>query len=103
MAGKRGRPKKCLKDKLNDLDPHFVAEVDSYTSDRVKQKIVDLSKYRETVETSQKEDPDLQSARDQVKVLNETYTIPLKANKLKMQYLLQKLSEQGGESEGAGA
>ena len=49
------------------------------------------------------EDEDLKAAREKVKVLNETYTVPLKGNELKTQFLLKKLNEQGSGDEGSGA
>lgn len=95
MAGKRGRPKKSLRDKLKDIDPYFLDEVDGMPKDQVEAKVVSLTKYREEVETAQKADEDLKSARAKVKTINETYTVPLRANKMKLQYLLQRLAEQG--------
>jgi hypothetical protein len=91
MAAKKGRKSKSLVEKIQEFDPYFVDEVSSFPVDKLKQKVIDLYSHRNAIEVTQKEDVDLLSAKEKVRVINETYSSPLKANKMKLQYLLQLL------------
>ena len=87
------KQKKTLDEKMFALDPYFVEEVGSMDFTRMTVKIADLARNREVIEEAKKEDIDLQALRDQLKVMNETYSEPLKAIKMKIQYLVKKMSD----------
>jgi hypothetical protein len=92
---KKGRTKKNLLDKVKDLDATFADEVFTMPDSDLKEKIVTLTKYSMEIEEARSEDQDLQSLKEQLKVCNQTYTEPLKANKLKRQLILDVLKNRG--------
>ena len=96
MAKKRG-PKgpKTLEEKMKDLDEFFVDEIRSTTAEGVKDKLIKLDRYEGELEDARKEDADLASKKEAAKVAGETYSIPLKAIKLKRAFALKVLTEKG--------
>jgi hypothetical protein len=96
MAKKR-TPKapKTLFDKVKEFDETFATEVATATDDNIKDRLVKLTDDNRKIEDAQFEDSDLASLRAQVKTANETYTVPIKRNKLRMKLLLQTLTERG--------
>ncbi len=96
MAKRRGRAKKSLEEKVKDLDPHFIEEVRTGDSFKIKEKLVSLSKYENQLEEARKDDMDLASKREALKIANQTYSDPLNAIKLKRQFALKVLAEKGG-------
>lgn len=92
------RPSKAPKttfDKVKDLDPNFAEEVNTMTDSDLKEKVVTLTKYSMEIEEARKDDQDLASLKEQLKTANQTYTEPLKANKLKRQLILDVLKSRG--------
>lgn len=86
---------KTVFDKVKDLDPNFAEEVNTMTDSDLKEKVVTLTKYSIEIEEARKEDQDLASLKEQLKTANQTYTEPLKANKLKRQLILDVLKNRG--------
>lgn len=81
--------------KLEKMDPEFVNSVEAMSSDDLKSRIVLIAKQMEEVSQAKKDDLDLQRAKEQLKVMNETYSEPLKAAKLKTKYLIELLASRG--------
>lgn len=86
---------KTVYDKVKDLDPSFAEEVSTMTDSDLKEKVVVLTKYSMEIEEAKKDDQDLASLKEQLKTANQTYTEPLKANKLKRQLILDVLKSRG--------
>lgn len=100
---KRGRKPsgpKTLEQKVKDQDSTFVDEVRNLTPDQIKERMVKLTQYEVDLVEARKEDMDLKSAKEKLALCSSTYSEPLKANKLKREFLLQVLREKGA---GAGA
>ncbi|NBP13503.1 hypothetical protein EBU95_03775 [bacterium] len=87
--------KKTVFDKVKDLDPSFAEEVSTMTDLDLKEKVVTLTKYSMEIEEARQDDQDLASLKEQLKVANQTYSEPLKANKLKRQLILDVLKSRG--------
>ena len=92
---KRARGPKTLTDKVRDIDPDFILAVESFSAEALKTKIVDLTKYQIELLDAKKEDTDLNRILEQKRVAEETYTIPVKGNKLKVNYLVELLKAKG--------
>ena len=86
---------KSTRGKLKELDPNFIEEVDGLDSDKLKAKIVEIAKGAEDIKKAREDDLDLERAKEQMKVLTETYSVPLKATSLKTKYLVELLKEKG--------
>lgn len=87
--------KKTVFDKVKDLDPSFAEEVSTMTDLDLKERVVTLTKYSMEIEEARQDDQDLASLKEQLKVANQTYSEPLKANKLKRQLILDVLKSRG--------
>lgn len=93
---KRGRKgPKTLEDKVRDLDQEFVNEVRAGTTDAIKDRLIKMDKYEVELQEAKKEDMDLASKREALKVANQTYSEPLNAIKLKRAFALKVLAEKG--------
>lgn len=97
----RGRrfPKgpKSLRDKVRDIDTSFADGVYSMTDDDLKNRLAHYSKEQATIEDAKKEDVDLKRLRGETKTASESYTVPLKAIKLKTRLVLEVLKDRGKE------
>jgi hypothetical protein len=91
----RKRGPKTLEEKLYDLDKGFVDEVRVGTAEQVKEKLINLDKHEKEIEEAKTDDSDLASKREALKVANETYSVPLKAIRLKRTFALKVLAEKG--------
>lgn len=92
---KRGRAKKSLSDKVNEIDPNFLEASQSLTIEQLKNRIVELSKYELAVLSAKKEDLDLQRIQESLAVANEGYKTAVKGTKVKVAYLHELLSSKG--------
>lgn len=75
------------------VSKEFLEEVRAMSALDMQAKIVELYKNMEAVQEAQKEDPDIQSLREQLKVANEGYRTKIKDLKSKIKYLLQILNQ----------
>jgi hypothetical protein len=91
------KPKKTktLFDKVNEVDSTFAEEAYSLTEDQLKDKLVLMAKYDTEIEQAKKDDTDLAALREQLGVANETYSGPLKANRLKRRFVFEILANRG--------
>ena len=111
MGRRGGFKRKTLADKINEIDPNFVTEVYSMRDADLDTKLATMAKARSETEEAQKADVDIITAKAGLKTLNETYTEPLKALKLKTKFIVQILKDRGRDvgsavvksSEGVGA
>lgn len=96
---KKKKPKgpKTLEEKVKDVDEYFVEETRLSTSDQIKERLVKLDRYEDELLAIRDEDEDLKIKRDAARIAGETYSIPLKAIKLKRAFSLKVLSEKGGK------
>jgi hypothetical protein len=99
MAKKAKKGPKTLFDKVKELDPTFVEEVYMLKNEQLNDKIADMAKQRTLLEVTQSKDEDIKSLKEQLKVANETYTLPVKAIKMKTK-LIYKILQERGEVEG---
>lgn len=89
---KRSGPK-TLEEKLYEIDKRFIDELRCSTVDQVKEKMISLDRNETELIDAKKDDSDLASKREALKVANQTYSEPLKAIKLKRAFALKVLSE----------
>jgi hypothetical protein len=98
MGRKKSEKKpKTVEGKLNDIDKSFVEEIRLGTVEAIKERMIKLDRYESELETAKKEDQDLASKREELKVANQTYSEPLAAIKLKRAFALQVLTEKGSK------
>lgn len=93
MAKRKGP--KTLEEKVNDVDEYFAEEIRSATPEFIKEKLFKMDEYEVQLSKAKEEDEDLKMKRDALKVANQTYSVPLKAIKLKREFALQVLKEKG--------
>ena len=90
---KKAKGPKTLEEKLKDMDGSFVDETRMSTPQQIKDRLLRLDKYEVELIDARSDDEDLKSKREQLKVINDTYSEPLKAIKLKRAFSLKVLSE----------
>lgn len=93
----KGRKRQSLEDKLKDLDPNFLDELQSLDSVGLTDKLVKLVKYQEEINQAKKDDIDLQRIIEQKRVAEEVYKTNLQALKLKVSFIVKRLKEKGQE------
>jgi len=92
---KKRKAAKTLEDKVNDIDSFFAEELRAGTVEQAKDKLLKLDRYETELEEAKKEDQDLASKREALKIANQTYSEPLKAIKLKRAFTLKVIAEKG--------
>jgi hypothetical protein len=92
--GRRSGPK-TVWDRVKDFDPNFAAEINGLTTEALKTKLVTFADEDDKTEKAREEDPDLKSLREELKTAGETYSVPLKRNKLRRKLVLETLSGRG--------
>jgi hypothetical protein len=93
--GRKAKGPKTLEEKIRDADVSFVDEIRVATPDQIKDRLVKLDRYETELLDTKKNDMELQSLREKTKTANETYSVPLKAVKLKREFMLVVLTEKG--------
>jgi len=76
-----------LKKAIQKKQPSFTDSVDGLTYQDIEKNMVIYAKHREDTKIAQKEDTDLDSAKESVKELNAPYKEALKALSDKLAYL----------------
>jgi len=94
--GRKSREAKTTEAKLKEAAPEFLDEVNTMDRDQLRSRIVTLAKEAEEVRKAQALDADIKAARDQLKVMNESYKGPLKIMAMKTKFLVERLDEKGG-------
>jgi hypothetical protein len=94
MAKKRKQPK-SLWDKVHDFDENFAVAVNTMTDDALKQVLVEMANNDDRIEKARENDDDLKSKKEEAKVAGETYSIPLKQNRLRRKLALDILVGRG--------
>ena len=89
------RGPETLEDKVRKIDPDLADNVSSLSVDELKNRIVKISQVDEEFEAARKDDQDLKSLQEQLNTARETYSVPLKANKLRRKLILQVLQGKG--------
>lgn len=95
---RRGRPPKgpkSLWDRVNEIDPDFAGSINGMTDEALREKLVTMANEDNKIEQAREVDTDLKSLREQLKTAGETYSVPLKSNKLRRRLTLQTLKERG--------
>lgn len=94
---KKKKPKgpKTLEEKVKEVDEYFVEEIRLSTPEAIKEKLIKLDRYEDELISIREEDEDLRAKRDAARIAGETYSVPLKAIKLKRAFSLKILSEKG--------
>lgn len=88
---KRQRAKKTLADKVRDISPEFADAAPNMTNAQLKDKLVEMAKFDEELEEAKKNDGDLAERKAAYDAAKESYTEPLKANRVKRKYVLEIL------------
>jgi hypothetical protein len=81
--------------KLKEVDPYFVESIYSSKDEDLNSKFGSLAKQMTEIENARDNDDDLKAKKEELKVLNETYTEPLKAIKMKRKFIYKVLEERG--------
>jgi hypothetical protein len=89
---RKTRSKKTLADKVRDLAPEFADAALIMSDDQLKDKLVEMAKYDEELEEAKKNDLDLQEKKAVYDAAKESYTEPLKANRIKRKFILEILA-----------
>lgn len=89
------RRRKSLEEKINDLDQFFIESLQGSQSDDLKNKLVDLDRYEGDLINQKEDDEDLKQKQEIAKEAGKVYSEGFKAIKLKRQYILRMLSDQG--------
>ena len=92
---RKSKGPESLEDKVRKIDPDLADGVSSMSTDELKNRIVKISQVDEQFEAARKEDQDLKSLQEQLNTARETYSVPLKANKLRRKLILAVLLERG--------
>lgn len=95
MARRKIKLPKTLWDKVREFDEDLAVTVNSATDESLKGRLVNLSKEDDGLEDAKSKDSDLISLREQLTTANQTYSVPLKQNKLRRKLILQTLQERG--------
>jgi hypothetical protein len=95
MARKAKRGPKTLFDKIKEVDPYFCEEMYSATDEKLLERLSQIAKDTTSNEIARDADIDLLRLKEQVKVAGETYSIPLKALKMKRRFVYDILKERG--------
>jgi hypothetical protein len=85
-----------LKEKVQKKFPTFADAVDGLGSQDLEKQLLHYSKSREEVLCAQREDKQLEDAKEQVKELNAPYSESLGDLKIKTAYLALLLKEKNG-------
>ena len=92
---RRARKSKSTYDKLKEIDPQFLENIQSAAKENLDGKIVELTKYQEEISEAKKADPDLQRLQEQVRFANAGYRETQGAIKLKIKYVVELLKSKG--------
>lgn len=82
-------------DKVKKIDPTFAGEVFAMRDDQLNAKLMEMAKYEVELDEAKKKDEDLKQKRSALTIASQTYTVPLRANKLKRQLIVETLKERG--------
>lgn len=92
---KKVKAPKTLWDKVREFDENFAVGINSMDDDEMKQKLVSLAGEDDQIEKAREDDTDLASKKEEVKTANETYSVPLKQNRMRRKLVLKTLGERG--------
>jgi len=90
-------PNFTKKDKFADLDPLFKEKVVSSSAEAIDTILAQVAKDQEASEQAKEDDEDFQQKKEEFKVAGEQYREAKKANRLKTQYCIRVLKDQGKE------
>lgn len=88
----RGRPKK---DEFSDLDPELKAALENMTDEEVRRKVSEFALLRQAQKEMMKEDPDVQEASDNLKMVKGPYNEAIKGAELNIKYAKFLLEARG--------
>lgn len=84
-----------MEKKLKEIDPNFLASVYSAKDAELETRMAGYAKDMTGIENARDEDPDIKSKKEELKVMNQTYSEPLNAIKLKRKYIYKILGDRG--------
>jgi hypothetical protein len=87
-----------LWDKVNKFDTNFAVEIQTMTSEALSAKLVTVANHDEQIESAREADSDLISLAEQLKTAKETYTVPLKENRMRKKLIIEYLRSRGNLS-----
>jgi len=94
--GKRAKKgPETLWDKVKKFDSDLAVGINGMTEDELKGRLVSIAEGDRKLEDAKEVDVDLISARENLKTCNETYSRPLKENKLRRRLILETLEGRG--------
>lgn len=88
----RGRPKK---DEFADIDPELKETLESMSDEEVRKKVSEFALLRQAQKEMMKEDPDVQEASDNLKVVKAPYNEAIKGAELNIKYVKFLLEARG--------
>lgn len=93
--GRRTKKATTVYDKVKELDPSFIEEVYTLTTEALKDRVVTLNKHAVEIQEAKIVDTDLASKEEAAREARKTYSEPLNANRLKRRLIIQILNERG--------
>lgn len=89
------KPKVSISEKVQKEMPEFAAEVANLSSDQLDERLAQLAKDAEAIETAKEEDEGLEEARAKAVELTAPYRDGKKAIRLKSRYIIGLLKDKG--------
>lgn len=97
--GKKSKGPQTTFDKVKALDPSFVEEVYTLTTEALKERSLGITKQSLELEHARSEDQDLKSKQEQAREAGKVYREGLTAARLKQKLIVEILSERGQSSQ----
>jgi hypothetical protein len=95
MAKRAPKGPETLYDKVKKFDEDLAVGVNAMSSDDLKSKLVGLSRDDSAIEDARELDSDLKSIQEELTTAKQTYSVPLKQNKLRRKLILDTLKGRG--------
>lgn len=90
------RPKKSLREKVQEQMPDFADSVDASSVDSLNERLANIAKAYEENETNMEDDLKLEQAKEEAKELGAAYRDARKVLKLQTKYIATVIKEKGG-------
>jgi hypothetical protein len=92
---RKAKGPKSAFDQIKEIAPEWADNVLTLKDEELKNMLARLELECKQIEEAKKADPDLPTMTEQLKALRETYTVPLKTNRLKQRIAAVLLEERG--------
>jgi hypothetical protein len=90
------KPKKALKQTVEELYPDFTSEVGSLALDSLERRLSSYAKRAEEIEEAKENDEELEKTRELLSELAAPYRDGKKEVRLKSRYIISLIKDRGG-------